>query len=165
MQFNKRKLALPVCVAFLLCEGCAGQYQAPTIGATAKVQFKLDSTNYFAMIHTFAKPGCDGPLAIGLIGGDNAKALNTVIPIERPFTVLYTQLGPNTSNVATLCKIATTFLPKSGGQYSFDFRYQGNSCRVAITNTVKDEQGNWQIERVEDATIESGTCSPSNLAF
>jgi hypothetical protein len=151
-------------VASALC-GCAGQYQAPSSGATAKAHFELRDNTYFAMIHTFEKPGCEGPMAIGVIGGQKAATLDTVIPAERPFTVLYTQIGPNTSSAATICKIPATFLPRAGAQYNVEYKYEGSSCHVSIASITTDAQGNRLAERVDQVTKEAAQCSPSKLAF
>ena len=160
---NRRLLAVAAS-AVALC-GCAGQYQAPSGGATAKAHFGLSNNTYFAMIHTFEKPGCEGPMAIGVIGGEKAATLDTVISAEKPFTALYTQIGHNTPNVAKICKIPTTFLPKAGAQYNFDYKYEGNTCYVSITSITTDAQGKRSVDRVDEATKETVQCSPSKLAF
>lgn len=173
--------AAAVLLAALALAACTPKYVQPTDGA-ALVRLHLTDARLFAMVHTYEKEGCEDPRAIGLIGG--ARFVNAaadpqrVIPAmlgssgtptsqtievrahaNKPFTVLYSQMGPHDTLVARTCKLPVTFTPRADGQYQIDYAYEAGRCFSRVSRLVSIN-GTIEKELVTNAFKQSAACSP-----
>ena len=167
----------------LLCvlTGCTTQYAPPSVGPVAKVRLRLLDSNYFAMLHTYAKPTCEEPQAIGLIGGPNfvksspapaprvnmlgsrpspdPQIIETLVRANSPLTILYTQIGPAGGSQVASCKLPVTFLPLAGGEYELSYSYDRINCSVTVQALESSPSTGIRYSPV-DARKEAAACSP-----
>jgi hypothetical protein len=165
----------------LALAACTPKYIQPEEGG-ALVRLHLTDARLFAMVHTYEKEACEGPRAIGLIGG--ARFVNAagnskrVIPAmlgssgtpkpetievrahaNKPFTVLYSQMGPHDALVARSCKLPVTFTPRASEQYQIDYSYESGRC-FSIVSRLVSINDSIHKEPVANVFKESATCSP-----
>ncbi|WP_431274684.1 hypothetical protein ACQ858_22250 [Variovorax ureilyticus] len=168
-------------IATLALMACTPKYVQPMNG-TALVRLHVTDSGLFAMLHTYEKEGCEGPRAIGLIGGAafvNAEGdLQRVIPTmlgssgaptpetielrahsDKPFTVLYSQMGPHSALVARRCNLPVRFTPAANAQYQIDYSYEGERCYAKVSRLVSVGDSIQKVT-VADALKEKAACSP-----
>jgi hypothetical protein len=149
--------------------GCASSYIQPTTGAIAEVRIRYVGNEAFALVHTFAKEGCEVPQAIGVIGSKamlstpekdksrgirphmlgssgrpEAEALEITMPAGRPVTLLYTQIGPHDLVVARTCSLTVNFTPETNGQYEVQFQSGREVCRAEVFQLHYSEAGTYR---------------------
>jgi hypothetical protein len=174
-------ISLPV--VFVL-GACVPKYLAPPSGPTAEVRLKLESPEAFAMVHTYDGPGCQGPRAIGVIGGSgylnapekdpdrgirpkmlgssgkpNSQVLEVLMPAEKRVTLLYSQMGPHNYPVARSCKLPISFMPLANEQYEVRYRYAPPFCTVEVLRMSSDAKQGIVYTPVDNISKESDACS------
>lgn len=160
---------------------CTPRYVQPTSGPTAQVRVNLVNSEIFSMVHTFDNPGCADPKAIGLIGGPkfvlaekdpervrpqmlgskqvpDPHIIEILVPAEKPFTVLYTQIGPHSYDYVRTCKLPITFLPRSGAQYEVTYSYGDKKCFAKVGQLSLGSDGKVASLPLESVTKESDAC-------
>ena len=172
-------LFLVVCSLNVLI-GCTSKYTPPTTGSVALVRFSVKDSNQFAMLHTYSREDCQDPLAIGLIGGANfvnatadqsrvipsmmgssgvpeSQIIELRIPGNRPFTSLYSQMGPGDRT----CKLHVTFTPSGNEQYEIAYSYESGNpghCSAVVSRMYLNQQQNVLREPVASAHKEVNAC-------
>jgi hypothetical protein len=168
-------------LAALALSACTPKYIQPAHGA-ALVRLHLTDARLFAMVHTYEKEACESPRAIGLIGGarfvNAAGESERVIPemlgssgtpkpetievrvhANKPFTVLYSQMGPHDVLIARSCKLPVTFTPRASEQYQIDYSYESGRCFSTVSRLVS-YNGSIEKKPIVNAFKESASCSP-----
>jgi hypothetical protein len=151
----RRRMALVPIAMVIGLVGCVARYVQPDSGPSAKLRMTLqESSRYFAMLHVFEKPACEGARAIGLVGGPgmvnanpennsrvgmlggstdiSPRVIEKIIPAERKFTLRYGQIGPHSAVVARSCTVVLSFVPRAGGEYEINYRYDGRACYAQV---------------------------------
>jgi len=167
----------------LIVAACTPQYVKPSSKTVAEIRFRATDNHYFAMIHTYEKPACVDPQAIGLIGGPyyvkaeggperlranmigskgkrTSQIIETIIKAEQPFTVLYSQIGPHDSKLVRTCNLPITFKPKAGEQYEVLYQYDTKRCYGTVSRLGQDQNGRVTYSPVENVVKERAACSP-----
>ncbi|MFM8899016.1 MAG: hypothetical protein ACKOF9_03595 [Burkholderiales bacterium] len=178
-------ISLPV--VFVL-GACTPKYLAPPSGPTAEIRLKLESPEAFAMLHTYERPGCQGPQAIGVIGGPgyltapekdpdrgirpkmlgssgkpDSQVLEVLVPADKRLTLLYSQIGPHDYKVARTCKLPISFVPTANEQYEVRYRYESQYCKVQVLHLSSGGMNGVKYTPVDNVARESDACSPTKL--
>ena len=178
----RRSAAVFTIAATVALGGCTPQYVQPASGPTAKIRLALrDSSNYFAQLHTYEKPACEGAQAIGLVGnpayvkannpennstvgmidgkaGPDTRIIEKVIPANRKFTVSYNQIGPHDAMYVRTCTLVASFTPREGGEYEINYRYDTARCYAQVVELSRTAEGRIARAPVENVETEPSGC-------
>ena len=186
MKTNYIHRSLIVLIGLTLLVACTPKYIQPSGGSTALLRLRVTESGLFAMVHTYENEACQGPLAIGLIGGSyfvnasgekdrtipsmlgsmgmpQSEVIEVRVPGDRNFTVLYTQMGPSNFPIARECKLPVTFFARAGEQYEINYSYESGNpgkCFASISRLFSSAAEQVQRKPVENAFKESVSCSP-----
>lgn len=186
-MFNAVTIVRPVSCAALLIgvlalASCASQFVEPTSGDRALLRIRQDTPGATTFVHTYEKPDCEGPLAIGILHGSQADAdpslperhrpkgmldgaaqatpnvIEVAVP-AKPMTLLFTQHGPHSEGWIRSCKLAVHFDPQVDRQYEIGYSFDKARCYATVNRL---EAAGSEVTRVPvgDAKQVLGGCKP-----
>jgi len=182
MRSNCLPARAAVLLGLLALASCASQFVEPAGGDRALLRIRQDTPGATTFVHTYERPNCEGPLAIGILHGSQADAdpslperhqpkgmlgsaatatpnvIEVFIP-AKPITLLFTQHGPHSGEWIRSCKLAVHFDPQANGQYEIAYSFDTKRCYAAV-NRLETAGGDVRRDPVAGAKKVLGDCKP-----